>query len=233
MRIVGILAGGLGTRISEETYDKPKPMVKINDYPILGHLINSLKLQGVEKFYIATGYKGEVIESWIIDSGLSGYVEAINTGISSMTGFRVKSLLECSGAARMMVTYGDGLANVNLSKLFQFHSNHGRPATITVVHPPARFGHVEMLGDRVISFNEKPQSAEGWINGGYFVLEKQVQNYILDDALPFESDALPKLANANSLMAYKHEGFWKPMDTLRDKLELETLAKQDPVPWLL
>ena len=232
MLTVGILAGGLGTRISEETQDKPKPMVLINGIPILGHLIQSLRAKGAENFLIAVGYKGNIIEDWINVSGMSDFVKVLDTGASSMTGLRVKKLLEYFDGDRMMITYGDGLANVSLSELFDFHSQHGRLATVTAVRPPARFGHIELENDKVIKFNEKLQSDEGWINGGYFVLEKSVYDFIVDDSLPFEVEALPTLAKEGNLMAYRHAGFWKPMDTLRDKNELENLARQKSLPWL-
>lgn len=229
---IGILAGGHGTRISEETQYKPKPMVEINGLPILGHLINSLKVKGAERFYVAAGYKGDVIDNWVNESGMSDYVKVIDTGITSMTGLRVKKLLEKLDGDRMLITYGDGLANISLRELIDFHSQHGKLATVTAVRPPARFGHVEIIGDQVVRFNEKHQNDEGWINGGYFVLNKSISNYVVDDSLPFEVEALPTLAREGNLMAYKHGGFWKPMDTLRDKHELEKLARQESIPWL-
>lgn len=232
MLAVGILAGGLGTRISEETHDKPKPMVEINGTPILGHLLKSLTAKGANTFYIAVGYKGEVIEEWIKKSQFSHQVKVVQTGLSSMTGIRVRKLIETSGEDRMLITYGDGLANISIRKLCEFHAAHGKLATVTAVHPPARFGHIEMQGDRVIKFNEKLQSDEGWINGGYFILENRVRDYIVDETKPFEVEALPQLAREGNLMAFKHNGFWKPMDTLRDKKELESLAQQSILPWL-
>ena len=232
MITIGILAGGLGTRISEESQGKPKPLVEINGVPILGHLINSLKAKGAQKFYIAVGYKGHLIEHWVNQSGLSGQVKVIETGEYSMTGLRVKKLLEISGEDRMLVTYGDGLANVSIQKLLNFHSAHGKLATVTAVHPPPRFGHVEIQGDHVVNFNEKSQTDEGWINGGYFILENRVAEFIVDESKPFEVEALPNLARKGNLMAYKHNGFWKPMDTLRDKNDFEILAQQETLPWL-
>lgn len=233
MITVGILAGGLGTRISEETQDKPKPMVSINGIPILGHLIDSLRIKGAEHFYIAAGYKGDVITSWVNEQGMSSTVKIIDTGEDSMTGFRVKQLLDITDVDRMLITYGDGLANISLEKLMDFHLNHGKLATVTAVHPPARFGHVDLRGDKVESFNEKDKKNEGWINGGYFILERKVREYVIDESLPFEVEALPALAKEGNLMAYRHEGFWKPMDTLRDKFELETLAREPSVPWMV
>lgn len=230
---MGILAGGLGTRISEETQDKPKPMVSINGIPILGHLIDSLRIKGAEHFYIAAGYKGDVITSWVNEQGMSSTVKIIDTGEDSMTGFRVKQLLDITDVDRMLITYGDGLANISLEKLMDFHLNHGKLATVTAVHPPARFGHVDLRGDKVESFNEKDKKNEGWINGGYFILERKVREYVIDESLPFEVEALPALAKEGNLMAYRHEGFWKPMDTLRDKFELETLAREPSVPWMV
>ncbi len=232
MITVGILAGGRGTRISEETQDKPKPMVLINGIPILGHLIDSLRVKGAEQFYIAVGYKGDIIESWVKREGISSTVKIINTGEESMTGLRVKQLLGSADDKRMLITYGDGLANVSLEKLLNFHLNHGKLATVTAVHPPARFGHVNLQGDKVESFNEKDKINEGWINGGYFILEQKVRDYVVDESLPFEVEALPTLAREGNLMAYRHEGFWKPMDTLRDKFELESLAREPRVPWM-
>ena len=233
MITVGILAGGLGTRISEETQDKPKPMVSINGIPLLGHLIDSLRIKGAEHFYIAAGYKGDVIKSWINELGMSSTVKIIDTGEDSMTGFRVKQLLDITDVDRMLITYGDGLANISLEKLMDFHLNHGKLATVTAVHPPARFGHVNLQGDKVKSFNEKDKKNEGWINGGYFILERKVRDYVVDESLPFEVEALPTLAKEGNLMAYRHEGFWKPMDTLRDKFELESLAREPSVPWMV
>ena len=232
MITVGILAGGRGTRISEETQDKPKPMVLINGIPILGHLIDSLRVKGAEKFCIAVGYKGDVIESWVNEKGMSATVKIIDTGEDSMTGFRVKKLLSSTDDERMLITYGDGLSNVSLEKLIKFHLNHGKLATVTAVHPPARFGHVNLRGDKVESFNEKDKINEGWINGGYFILERKVRDYVVDESLPFEVEALPTIAKEGNLMAYRHEGFWKPMDTLRDKFELESLAREPKVPWM-
>ena len=229
---MGILAGGRGTRISEETQDKPKPMVLINGIPILGHLIDSLRVKGAEQFYIAVGYKGDIIESWVKREGISSTVKIINTGEESMTGLRVKQLLGSADDERMLITYGDGLANVSIEKLLNFHLNHGKLATVTAVHPPARFGHVNLQGDKVESFNEKDKINEGWINGGYFILEQKVRDYVVDESLPFEVEALPTLAREGNLMAYRHEGFWKPMDTLRDKFELESLARKPRVPWM-
>ena len=150
-----------------------------------------------------------------------------------MTGFRVKQLLDSTDLERMLITYGDGLANISLEKLIDFHLNHGKLATVTAVHPPARFGHVNLQGDKVKSFNEKDKKNEGWINGGYFILERKVLDYVVDESLPLEVEALPTLAKEGNLMAYRHEGFWKPMDTLRDKFELESLAREPSVPWMV
>lgn len=229
---IGILAGGLGTRISEETHDKPKPMVEINGVPILGHLLNSLRAKGAERFYIAVGYKGHVIQEWVRSAGLVNEISIVDSGVASMTGLRVKKLLQSVPGERMIITYGDGLANVSLNELVAFHETHGKLASVTAVHPPARFGHIEIQGHQVVRFNEKLQSDEGWINGGFFVLENKVSEYVVDETLPFEVEALPALAAEGNLMAYKHQGFWKPMDTLRDKNELESLARQKTIPWL-
>jgi glucose-1-phosphate cytidylyltransferase len=208
-------------------------MVRINGIPILGHLIYSLQRQGIEKFYVAVGYKGEVIKSWVAGEGLSHRVEIVETGLNSSTAYRVQQLLQVADVEQMLVTYGDGLSDLSVKRLLFFHDEHGKLATVTAVHPPARFGHLSINEDRVTSFNEKQQVDEAWISGGYFILERKVKNYIVDVECPFEVGALPQLAREGNLMAYKHNGFWKPMDTLRDKNELEILAKGKLVPWLI
>lgn len=232
MKVI-ILAGGLGTRISEETETKPKPMVLLDDKPIIWHLMNIYATQGYDDFIIATGYKGEVIRNWV-DSTLNEKwkVRAIDTGINTMTAGRIKKCMELVPGERVMVTYGDGLGNVNIKKLIEFHETKGRKATVTAVRPPARFGVLETENGLVKHFGEKNQADAGWINGGFFVLEPDVISLIVKDRTQFESQTLPLLALQNELAAYSHEGFWKPMDTLREKNELAEFASEAMPPWL-
>jgi glucose-1-phosphate cytidylyltransferase len=234
MKVI-LLAGGLGTRISEETDDKPKPMVKINGQPIIWHLMNSFASQGITDFVIALGYKANVIVDWIAtsrDIPSSWNVEGIFTGLDTQTGGRLAQCMRLNPGERMFATYGDGLANVNLRSLLNFHEEHGRLATLTAVRPPARFGYLHSENGLVTHFGEKNQSDEGWINGGFFVLEPKVQDYVHLDSEPFETGALPRLVLEQNLMSYHHYGFWQPMDTLREKRELEQFAKVTPPPWL-
>jgi glucose-1-phosphate cytidylyltransferase len=233
MKVI-ILAGGLGTRISEETIDKPKPMVLINGKPILWHLMNIFAVQGFDDFVIACGYKGEVIKDWADkqskDSGWK--IHALDTGLDTQTGGRIKKCIEFIGDEKVFATYGDGLANVNLKSLNQLHETTDRLATLTAVRPPARFGYLDLEGNRVKHFGEKNQSDVGWINGGFFVLDSKVKEYISDYSEPFETGALPRLVKSNDLNAFLHTGFWQPMDTLRERNDLELLSKQKSPPWL-
>ena len=254
MKII-ILAGGLGTRISEETNDKPKPMVLIDDKPILWHLMNIFGVQGFAEFVLALGYRSDVIKRWLLDlndlagditidtlrkevahlqkgSELSWKVTALETGLNTQTGGRIARCMKAFPGERIIATYGDGLANINIDKLLAFHKSHGKLATVTAVRPPARFGYLNIDDNRVSHFGEKNQSDAGWINGGFFVLEPEVVNYISGDMEPFESGALPRLVAENNLMAYMHESFWQPMDTLREKQDLARLAMQKTPPWL-
>jgi glucose-1-phosphate cytidylyltransferase len=254
MKVI-ILAGGLGTRLSEETESKPKPMVLVHDRPILWHLMNSFAVQGLDEFVLALGYRGDVIKRWLLDiNDLDGditidtstkevrhlddnprqkwHVSALETGLQTQTGGRIQKSMRAVGQERVLVTYGDGLANIQISKLIAFHEAHGKLATLSAVRPPARFGHLHLDEDRVSHFGEKNQSDEGWINGGFFILEPDVMRYVHDGSEPFETGALPRLVSENQLMAYKHEGFWQPMDTLREKNDLSEMAKMSPPPWL-
>ena len=237
MKII-IIAGGLGTRISEETEDKPKPMVLINDKPIIWHLMNIFSLQGFSEFIISTGYKSEVIENWvndnrIVDSNLNLMkIATLNTGLNTQTGGRIAEVMKTIPNEKVIATYGDGLANISVPKLLAFHDYHRKLATVTAVRPPARFGYMKIEKNIVTHFGEKNQSDEGWINGGFFVLEPEVLNYIKSPNEPFESGALTNLAKTSQLMAYQHEGFWQPMDTLREKKELEKFATLPIPPWL-
>jgi len=250
---VAILAGGVGSRLSEETVIKPKPMVEIGGQPILWHILRHYSHFGYNEFVIALGYKGEFIKKFFVDySSLSSdltvdlkdrrvvthngapddwLVDLVDTGQSTMTGGRIKRLAEKVGNETFMLTWGDGISTVNLKRLLEFHRSHGKLATVTAVRPPARFGRLEMQGDLVTEFTEKPQLGEGWINGAFFVLEPEVFNYIDGDATMFEREPLEALASEGQLMAYKHDGFWQCMDTLRDRVLLEKLWQSGQAPW--
>ena len=245
MKII-ILAGGLGTRISEETSDKPKPMVLLDQNPILWHLMNLFVVQGFNEFIVATGYKSEVIDAWLAE--LNGEIEIFEdykkyklpkfevityyTGLNTQTGGRIKRCMERFPKQRMMATYGDGLANISISKLLEFHESKQKLATVTAVRPPARFGYLKIEKEIVTHIGEKNQADAGWINGGFFVLEPEVSDYVTGDAESFESGALARLASENNLRAYLHYDFWQPMDTLREKQDLAKLAQLDLPPWL-
>lgn len=231
MRVI-ILAGGLGTRISEETENKPKPMVLLDDKPIIWHLMNIFASQGYRSFVIATGYKGEAIHEWAADLKSSWDITPLDTGNETLTGGRIRQCLDYIGRERVFATYGDGLGNVNLSKLIDFHGNQGRFATVTAVRPPARFGLLESSNGMVTNFSEKNQTQAGWINGGFFVLEPEVRDYINSDSEPFETGALSRLVADSQLSAFHHSEFWQPMDTLREKQELAKLTAMETPPWL-
>ncbi len=250
---VAILAGGVGTRLVEETEIKPKPMVEIGGRPILWHIMMHYAHYGFKNFVIALGYKGEVIKKYIVDycslnSNLTvdletgkvqihgGYttdwkVELIDTGIDTLTGGRIKRLAPYLGNETFMLTWGDGVSDVNLPELLKFHRAHGKLATLTAARPPARFGHLELKDDHVMVFSEKPQTKEGWINGAFFVLEPGVFEYIDGDMSQWEKEPLERLANDGELMAYRHDSFWQCMDTLRDKRLLESLWQSGKAPW--
>lgn len=232
MKVI-ILAGGLGTRISEETTDKPKPMVKVDGKPILWHIMNIYAKQGLNDFVIATGYKGEVISEWVNSLKTNWSIDAIDTGLETQTGGRIKKCMNIFPGEKVLATYGDGVGNVNIKALLAFHESHKKLATLTAVRPPARFGYLGMEKGAVVHFGEKNQSDAGWINGGYFVLEPLVSDYISTDSEPFETGALPKLSQKGELMAFEHDGFWQPMDTLREKQDLEKLAREGNPPWLM
>ena len=229
-----ILAGGLGTRISEETSDKPKPMVLIDDKPILWHVMSIYASQGFTDFLVAGGYKYQVINSWVETSNLQWKIEVLNTGEENQTGSRIKQCMEYLGNTEsVFVTYGDGLGNVNLRKLVDFHNETGRSATVTAVRPPARFGVLESFNGLVTHFGEKNQTDAGWINGGFFVLEPSVLDIPIHEDTAFESDVIPSLVKLQQLSAYHHDGFWQPMDTLREKMILSELASSAKIPWIL
>jgi glucose-1-phosphate cytidylyltransferase len=250
---VGILAGGLGTRISEETENKPKPMVEIGNQPILWHIMKHYHTYGFKDFAIALGYKGHAIKKYMVDycnlnsnltvelgagtvkahtgDRLDWTVDLIDTGLMTNTGGRIKRLIPYMGNETFMMTWGDGVSDINLNELLAFHKKHGKLATLTAVRPPARFGHLEFDGDRIEKFSEKPQTAEGWINGAFFVLEPEVYDYIDGDETQWEKEPLERLAADGQLMAYKHESFWQCMDTLRDKKRLEKMWESGNAPW--
>jgi glucose-1-phosphate cytidylyltransferase len=227
-----ILAGGLGTRISEETSDKPKPMVDISGKPMLWHIMNIFARQGITEFVIAAGYKSEVIQNWIKTVNEPWKIVALDTGLDTQTGGRIRECMHSVKGERVFATYGDGLGNVNLTKLIDFHEHQGKLATVTAVRPPARFGVLESENGVVTKFGEKNQADSGWINGGFFVLEPTISTYIQDLSEPFETGALPRLVSERQLVSYHHNGFWQPMDTLREKQDLEKLAQLNPPSWL-
>jgi len=253
MKVV-ILCGGLGTRLSEETQLRPKPMVTVGGHPMLWHIMNIYGAHGCNEFVLALGYKGELIKEYFLnyyalDSDLSvdlqtgrvehirrsqrdWKVELIDTGEQPMTGGRLRrleSMLRPLGT--FMLTYGDGVGNVNVRQLLDFHRAHGRLATVTAVRPPARFGGIELNGDQVVEFKEKPQSGEGWVNGGFFVFEAAVFDYLSGDETVLEGSPLENLAKDGQLMAFRHPGFWQCMDTLRDRQLLEQLWASNAAPW--
>lgn len=253
IRVV-ILCGGLGTRLSEETQIKPKPMVEIGGRPILWHIMKIYERYGLTKFMLALGYKGEVIKDYFLNyharqsdltiqlkNGQVDYsnptaenwtVTLVDTGASSQTGgrlLRLKPLIPVGQT--FMLTYGDGVANVDVAALLAFHRSHGRLATVTAVRPPARFGDLRIESNQVTHFEEKPQVGEGWINGGYFVFETGVFDYISDDATILEKAPLEQLARSGELMAFQHAGYWQSMDTVRDKLALEEQWASGKAPW--
>lgn len=252
MKVV-ILAGGLGTRLAEETEIKPKPMVEIGGKPILWHIMKHYAHHSFKEFFIALGYKSDVIKRYFLDyytlngsmtiDFSSGKVEMqnkecedwllhlIDTDTQTNTGGRVKRLEPWLRDGTFMVTYGDGVCNVNLQDLLRYHRSHKRIATVTAVRPPARFGGLIFDGDMVANFIEKPQIGEGWINGGFLVFEPAIFNYLEGDQSSLEADMLERLAVDHQLAAYKHDGFWQCMDTLRDKRLLEGLWREGRAPW--
>ena len=219
-----ILAGGLGTRLAEYTDKIPKPMVTIGNKPILSHIMNFFQSYGFNDFIIAAGYKKEIIVDYYKHSKEFKNLRIIDTGKDTMTGGRLLRLKPYINKGEdFFMTYGDGLSTVNLNKLKEFHTTNKKIATVTAVHPPVRFGELEIEGNEVIKFDEKPQAKAGWINGGFFVLNSKIFDYIDSDMTLFEKEPMTKLYQDRSLLAYKHDGFWKCMDTLRDKIDLEKI----------
>ncbi len=230
MKVV-ILAGGKGTRISEYTKILPKPMIKIGSKPILEHIINYYLKFGFNDFIIASGYKHRIIKNYFKKKKFPAKINVINTGVETLTGSRLKRLSN-QLKDTFMLTYGDGLTNLNLNKLLNFHKKNKNKITLTAVHPPARFGELSLLNNSVISFQEKPQLQKGWINGGFFVVEPEFLKFIGYKNVMLERSPLKKAVKANSLGAFKHKGFWFCMDTMRDKKVLDTLIKNNKSPWL-
>jgi glucose-1-phosphate cytidylyltransferase len=250
---VAILAGGLGTRLQEETTVKPKPMVLVGGRPLLWHIMKIFSAAGLSEFVVALGYKGDVVKDYFLSyhqraSNLkvdlkTGHVEAqdsdaepwtvdlLDTGLDAQTGGRVRRLAQFIGREAFCLTYGDGVADIDVRALLAFHHAHGRLATVTAVRPPARFGAIRLAGDTVEAFEEKPQVGEGWINGGYFVLEPGIADYLHGDADVLEREPLERLARDGQLMAYRHGGFWQCVDTLRDLQQLETAWHEGRAPW--
>ena len=250
---VGILAGGFGTRLSEETTRRPKPMVEIGGKPILWHIMSTYAAYGYKEFVIALGYKGEMIKDYFLNyhyrarsltvelangnihthngSSEDWTVHLLDTGINTQTGGRVQQIADFVGNEPFMLTYGDGVSNVNVAELVKFHQSQGKLATLTAVRPPARFGQMAFQGNNVTQFLEKPQIGEGWINGGFFVLEPEITNYIQDNNMIWEREPMEKLASDGELVAYKHADFWHCMDTLRDVKNLNSLWKTGSAPW--
>jgi glucose-1-phosphate cytidylyltransferase len=227
-----ILAGGFGTRISEETDSKPKPMITIGNKPMLEHIMNMYARFGFEDFVIAAGYRSESIFDWVKQFKTKYNIDVLDTGLDTHTGGRIKQCMNFIGKRRVFVTYGDGLGNVNITNLLEFHAVHGKLATVTAVRPPARFGQLTLEGNKVTEFGEKQHSDGGWINGGFFVLEPAVHDWVENNLDAFESITLPRLAKSDELRAFQHDGFWQPMDTLREKNELEKLWSTGNPPWM-
>jgi glucose-1-phosphate cytidylyltransferase len=254
MKVV-ILAGGLGTRLAEETVVRPKPMVEIGGFPIIWHIMKLYGHFGFTEFIICLGYKGYVIKEYFNNYAMhmsdvtvdmrrgsvvvhrnnaeDWRVSLIDTGQATMTGGRIKRVLPYIDDDQFCLTYGDGLADVNVQELLKFHRDHGRKATVTAVRPPARFGHLHMAGDKVTGFDEKPIDHGGLINGGFFVLSKDIDDYIEGDATVWEREPMERLAAKGELMAFPHMGFWQPMDTLRDRTLLEDAWSRGDAPWKL
>ena len=250
---VGILAGGKGSRLAEETTIKPKPMVEIGGHPIIWHIMKIYAQYGFKDFVIALGYKGEVLKKYMVDylsldgnikvdfktgsiskeyeNALDWTVDLVDTGRDTMTGGRIKRLESYINNETFMLTWGDGVSNINLDDLLAYHKSHGKLATLTAVRPPARYGHIIFNGDQVEEFNEKPQIGEGWINGAFFVLEPGIFKYIDGDETQWEREPMERLAKDGQLMAYRHDSFWQCMDTLREKHILETLWQSGNAPW--
>lgn len=254
MKVI-LLAGGFGTRLSEYTENIPKPMVTVGGRPILWHIMRNFARYGHKDFYVALGYKAEIVKEYFLHyrslnadftvdlttGDITSHqtddahwrVTLVDTGKESMTGGRVKRMEKFIDKEPFLLTYGDGLADVNIDDLLAFHKSHGKMVTVTAVHPAARFGELQMDGDKVSSFQEKPQMAQGWINGGFFVVNPEFFDFIEGDSTTLEREPLERVAQMGELMAYRHEGFWQCMDTKRDRDLLEELWQSKKAPWML
>ncbi len=252
MKVV-ILVGGFGTRLGEETELLPKPMIKIGQFPILWHIMKIYSAWGFNDFILALGYKSEIIKHYFLNYASinsdftinikSGKIQntkkkiedwnvsLVDTGLNTMTGGRLKRLKSIIGNETFMLTYGDGLADIDVSKVLEFHKNHKKMVTVTTVHPGARFGELNINDNIVKAFKEKPQTSQGWINGGFFIIEPEFFEFIEGDETVLEGEPLEKAASMGELMAYRHEGFWHCMDTVRDKKVLEDLFSKEKAPW--
>lgn len=251
---VVILAGGYGTRISEESHLKPKPMIEIGEKPIIWHIMKEYSYYGFNEFVICAGYKQYIIKEWFANYFLHNsditfdykqgnnmiihnanvepwVVTVVDTGLGTMTGGRLKRIKKYIGNETFLMTYGDGVSDVNIREVVNYHKKHGKYATMTAVHPDGRFGVLDIVDDRICRFREKDRADVGWINAGYFVLEPEVLEYIDNDLTVFEREPLENLAKENQLMCYKHDGFWQCMDTLRDKQKLDELWEKNKAQW--
>jgi len=231
MKVI-ILAGGFGTRLSEYTSTIPKPMIHVGNKPILHHIMQFYANFGHTDFYIALGYKGEVIKKYFSNIDSDWKINLIDTGTNSMTGGRVKRLQKIIGKETFMLTYGDGLSDININDLVSFHKNHGKMVTISAVRPPARFGALKLKDSEVISFKEKSQLTESWINGGFFVMEPNFFELLSSDETVLEKEPLEKVASMKELVAFRHEGFWQCMDHKLDKDLLDDMCSKKEAPWL-
>ena len=252
MKVI-ILAGGYGTRLSEYTESIPKPMVNIGGKPIIWHIMKTYAHFGHKDFYLALGYKAEIIKEFFLNyrslnadftvdlsndnvdfhqiDEVNWRVTLVQTGLKSMTGGRIKRMKSFVGKEPFMLTYGDSVADIDIDALLNYHNSHGKMVTVSGVRPSARFGELEMQDQKVISFREKPQTKEGWVNGGFFVCEPEVMNFIEDDLTVFEKEPLEKISEMGELMSYRHEGYWQCMDTKRDRDHLEELWNSGSAPW--
>ena len=231
MKVI-ILAGGFGTRLSEYTDTIPKPMVQIGKKPILHHIMQLYANYGHKDFYVALGYKGEVIKKYFNNIDSDWKINLIDTGSNTMTGGRVKRLQKIIGRETFMLTYGDGLSDININDLVSFHKNHGKMVTISAVRPPARFGALKLKDSEVVSFKEKSQLTGSWINGGFFVMEPNFFEMLSSDETVLEKEPLEKVASMKELVAFKHEGFWQCMDHKLDKDLLDEMCNKKEAPWI-
>lgn len=254
---VVILCGGKGTRLSEETVTRPKPMVEIGGMPILWHIMKTFSDYGYNKFVLALGYKSNFIKEYFYNLRISGSdfslkmspdstpnfynslpesnweITFVDTGEETLKGARIKRLEKYIKSDQFFVTYGDGVSDVNIEELVKFHESHGKLATVTAVHPPSRFGELDLVGNQVVSFEEKPQMATGYINGGYFVFDKKIVNYLTDDVnCDLEFGALQKISEEGELNAFIHNGFWQCMDNVRERDYLDMLVRKNQAPWM-